>query len=179
MSSCLLSQTYGKHPQRWRSGTTEATIKPAATNTLPRRLAKPRCFLEKTGHSATQEGNHNMNNPTQTEPQNNTVAPGTLKPHSISSASIGQLDAEKERLQRTYWLWGQIQKWYLYVFPLVLVLMIYLVITHAQFRVTAPIMVSCAGWGLVAMQQHQRGILNEIKELDTKLPDQSKAQRRD
>jgi hypothetical protein len=120
-----------------------------------------------------------MNNPTQTEPQNNTVAPGTLKPHSISSASIGQLDAEKERLQRTYWLWGQIQKWYLYVFPLVLVLMIYLVITHAQFRVTAPIMVSCAGWGLVAMQQHQRGILNEIKELDTKLPDQSKAQRRD
>lgn len=120
-----------------------------------------------------------MNNPTQTEPQNNTVAPGTLKPHSISSASIGQLDAEKERLQRTYWLWGQIQKWYLYVFPLVLVLMIYLVITHAQFRVTAPIMVSCAGWGLVAMQQHQRGILTEIKELDTKLPNQSKAQRRD
>lgn len=58
MSSCLLSQAYGKHPQRWRGGTTEATIKPAATNTLPRRLAKPRCFLEKTGHSATQEGNH-------------------------------------------------------------------------------------------------------------------------
>ena len=150
MSSCSLSQAYGKHPQRWRSGTTEATIKPAATNTLPRRLAKPRCFLEKTGHSATQKGNQHE-----------------------------QLDAEKERLQRTYWLWGQIQKWYLYVFPLVLVLMIYLMITHAQFRLTAPIMVSCAGWGLVAMQQHQRGILNEIKELDTKLPDQSKAQRRD
>ena len=120
-----------------------------------------------------------MNKPTQTEPHNNTVAPGRLRPHSIISTSIKQLDAEKERLQRTYWLWGQIQKWCLYAFPLVLVLMIYLVITHAQFRLTAPIMVSCAGWGLVAMQQHQRGILNEIKELDTKLPDQSKAQRRD
>jgi len=107
-----------------------------------------------------------MNNPTQTEPHNNTGAPGRLRPRPISSASIGQLDAEKERLRRTYWLCGQIQKWYLYVFPLVLVLMIYLVITHAQFRVTAPITVSCAGWGLVAMQQHQRGILNEIKELD-------------
>ncbi len=120
-----------------------------------------------------------MNKPTQTEPQNNTGAPGTLKPHPISSASIGQLDAEKERLQRTYWLWGQIQKWCLYAFPLVLVLMIYLMITHAQFRLTSPIMVSCAGWGLVAMQQHQRGILNEIKELDTKPSDWSKAQRRD
>jgi hypothetical protein len=112
-----------------------------------------------------------MNNPTQTEPHNNTVAPGTLKPHPISSASIGQLDTEKERLQRTYWLCGQIQKWYLYVFPLVLVLMIYLVITHAQFRAIAPIMASCVGWGLVAVQQHQRGILNEIKKLDTKLSD--------
>lgn len=97
-----------------------------------------------------------MNNPTQTEPQNNTVAPGTLKPHSISSTSIKQLDAEKERLQRTYWLCGQIQKWYLYVFLLVLVLMIYLVITHAQFRLTAPIMVSCAGWGLALFTPHQR-----------------------
>lgn len=112
-----------------------------------------------------------MNNPTQTEPHNNTVAPGRLRPHPISSTSIKQLDTEKERLQRTYWLWGQIQKWYLYALPLALLLMIYLVITHAQFRAIAPIMVSCVGWGLVAMQQHQRGILNEIKKLDTKLSD--------
>lgn len=112
-----------------------------------------------------------MKIPTQNEPHNNTSAPGTLKPHPISNASIGQLDAERERLQRTYWFWGQVQKWYLYAFPLVLALMIYLVITHAQFRVMAPIMASCVGWGLVAAQQHQRGILNEIKKLDAKLSD--------
>lgn len=112
-----------------------------------------------------------MKNPTQNEPHNNTSAPGTLNPRPISNASIGQLDAERERLQRTYWFWGQVQKWYLYAFPLVLALMIYLVIAHAQFRVMAPIMASCVGWGLVAAQQHQRGILNEIKKLDAKLSD--------
>ena len=130
MASCLLSQAYGKHPQRWRGGTTEATIKPAATNTLPRCLAKPRCFFWRKQGIVPHRKETNMNNPTQTEPQNNTVAPGRLRLHSISSTSIKQLDAEKERLQRTFWLCGQIQKWCLYVFPLVLVLMIYLVITH-------------------------------------------------
>ena len=112
-----------------------------------------------------------MNNLTQAEPHNTTGTPGTLRSHPISSASIKQLDAEKERLQRTFWLWGQIQKWYLYALPLILALMIYLVTTHAQFRAIAPIMASCIGWGLVAAQQHQRGILNEIKKLDTKLSD--------
>ena len=62
--------------------------------------------------------------------------------------------------------WGQAQKLLLSVFPVVIVFLIWLVVVHEQFRATAPIMAFCAGWALVAMQQRQRALLNEIKELD-------------
>lgn len=113
--------------------------------------------------------------------RNATSAPGIMmsSPYPISAESAGRLVMESDRLWRAYWFWGQAQKLLLSVFPVVIVFLIWLVVVHEQFRATAPIMAFCAGWALVAMQQRQRALLNEIKELDTKLPDQSKAQRRD
>lgn len=100
-------------------------------------------------------------------------------PYPISAESAGRLVMESDRLWRAYWFWGQAQKLLLSVFPVVIVFLVWLVVVHEQFRATAPIMAFCTGWALVAMQQRQRARLNEIKVLDTKLPDQSKAQRRD
>ena len=100
-----------------------------------------------------------------------TSAPGAImsSQHPISAESAGRLVMERDRLWCAYWFWGQAQKWLLSVFPVVIVFLIWLVVVHEQFRATAPIMVSCAGWGLVVMQRHQRGIRNEIQELDSTL----------
>lgn len=103
--------------------------------------------------------------------RNTTSAPGVMMspPHPISAGSAGRLVMERDRLWRAYWFWGQAQKWLLSVFPAVIVFLIWLVVAHEQFRATAPIMAFCAGWSLVVMQRHQRGIRNEIQELDSTL----------
>lgn len=93
----------------------------------------------------------------------------TASPHPISAELAGRLVMERDRLWCAYWFWGQAQKWLLLVFPVVIVFLIWLVMAHEQFRATAPIMAFCSGWALVVMQRHQRGIRNEIQELDSTL----------
>lgn len=100
-----------------------------------------------------------------------TSAPGVMmsSPYPISAESACRLVMERNRLWRAYWFWGQAQKWLLLVFPVVIMFLIWLVVAHEQFRATAPIMAFCAGWALIVMQRHQRGIRNEIQELDSTL----------
>lgn len=103
--------------------------------------------------------------------RNTTSTPGVMMSslYPISAESAGRLAMERDRLWRAYWFWGQAQKWFLSVFPVVIVFLIWLVAAHEQFRATAPIMAFCVGWSLIVMQRHQRGIRNEIQELDSTL----------
>lgn len=103
--------------------------------------------------------------------RNTTSAPGVMmsSPYPISAESAGRLVMERYRLWLAYWFWGQAQKWLLSVFPVMIMFLIWLVVAHEQFRETAPIMAFCIGWGLVVMQRHQRGIRNEIQDLDSTL----------
>lgn len=148
----------------------EATINPQQSTRYLGTQSNSASWRRQGISSVTQEGNHHENPHSKRTAQQHQRA-GNAEP-TPNQQRINRTTRRGERTATAHLLvWGQVQKWYLYAFPLVLALMIYLVITHAQFRVMAPIMASCVGWGLVAVQQHQQGILNEIKKLDAKLSD--------